>query len=130
MILIVIIFIIQFSVSIATLVVDTRTVAADGWCALDDVDRINIQFQMHCYGFQDASQSHFNASMPDFCMRPGSHCPGTCTAPDCPDGPGPACSTCYDLLKDQMSTVLNRAGGVGLALSFFEVRHTAIRSHS
>jgi tetraspanin-13/31 len=119
-----IVFILQFSISIAALAVDHHTTAADGWCALDDVDRISIQNKIGCYGFQSNRADLFNSTLPDYCMRPGLRCPTTCNVlPDCPGtGIKETCPLCYDALRDQIETMLNRAGGVGLGLAFTMVR--------
>eukprot|EP00048_Salpingoeca_helianthica_P015850 m.228962 g.228962 ORF g.228962 m.228962 type:complete len:227 (-) comp17632_c0_seq1:264-944(-) len=116
-----IVFILQFSISIAALAVDHHTTAADGWCALDDYDRISVQNKIGCYGFQSNLADNFNATLPDYCMRPGLRCPHSCNVlPDCPGGAEikPTCPLCYDALKDQIELMLNRAGGVGLGLAF------------
>lgn len=121
----IIIVIVQFSVSVAALAVDHRAVAMQGWCELDDADRNTIQARANCYGFEDVYGSHFPTNSSTYCYRPGPQCPHDCRVfPDCTaslPGTQPDCTTCYAVLKDQIATMLNRAGGIGLAFSFIEI---------
>ena len=123
MIILSLVCIVQFSISIAALTVNSETVARQGWCALDDSDRSSIQTRMACFGFEDANPVHFNVSSgSSYCLRPGG-CPSSCTSPFCPPSSSPsACPLCYDSLKDQIDHVVKEAGGVGLAFSLLEVR--------
>ena len=62
MILLSLLFVIQFSVSVAVLAFNHAqqyTVLWDGWCGLNDADKNSIQHKFECYGGQFQHPSDF-----------------------------------------------------------------------
>lgn len=143
-------FIIQFSISVAALAIGNNqqdSLASSGWCRLSDPEKNDIQSNGFCFGFQDVDSTNFNASlhvnstasMTAACMGPGSFCPtGNCVLSrcskicfycsgcfvpgwTCQDSSLPLCQPCYSKLKDSISLNLRRGGGVSLAFAFTEV---------
>lgn len=126
MILLGILFIIQFSISVAALAIGNNqqdSLASSGWCKLTDPDKNDIQLNGNCFGFQDVNRSHYNSSTSNMCMGPGPSCPSGCFIPGwtCADPSLPACQPCYSKLKDSISLNLRRGGGVSLAFAFTEL---------
>lgn len=80
MILLSILFIIQFSVSVAALAIGNNqqdSIASTGWCKLSDPDKNDIQNGGSCFGFQSVNPGDFNSSTSNMCMAPGSACPSS-----------------------------------------------------
>jgi hypothetical protein len=71
-------FIIQFSISVAALAIGNNQqdqIASSGWCKLSDPDKNDIQREGNCFGFQDLNPASFNSTSSDMCMGPGTFCP-------------------------------------------------------
>ena len=79
MVLLGVLFIVQFSVSIAALAIGNTqqdSIASKGWCALADSDKNDLQRDANCFGFTDVNPGSFNVTtVPNYCMRPGTLCP-------------------------------------------------------
>lgn len=79
MILLALLFIVQFSVSIAALAIGNNqqdSIAKSGWCSLPDNDKNDIQNAGACFGYLIPDPLQFNNTAdPNYCMRPGSVCP-------------------------------------------------------
>eukprot|EP00051_Salpingoeca_urceolata_P005733 m.76594 g.76594 ORF g.76594 m.76594 type:complete len:270 (-) comp14516_c0_seq2:53-862(-) len=75
MFLMVLLFIIQFFVSVAALATTSaqqETIARAGWCRLDDTDKGTIQSALTCIGFDDINPANFtDPNSPDYCLAPG-----------------------------------------------------------
>lgn len=71
-----------------------------------------VQNHFLCNGFSNSSSSPTEAN----CMGAGSSC-GGCSDP-CSSG---TCPACFPFLANQIDTLLNRGGGVSLALCFTEL---------
>jgi tetraspanin-13/31 len=95
MILLALLFIIQFSVSIAVLAfnqTEQKALVEDGWCGLEDYDKNSLQSHFDCFGLYTDAQNPAifsgNSGPTAKCMKPGSNClnncnvqPGYCTSP-------------------------------------------------
>ena len=82
MLLLGILFIIQFSISVAALAIGNNqqdSIAAAGWCALSDADKNDLQNAVGCFGFVDLNPANYNSTVPvtALCMAPGSTCPSS-----------------------------------------------------
>jgi tetraspanin-13/31 len=75
MLLLTLLFIIQFSISVAALAIGNNqkdTLAAEGWCRLQDPDKVDIQNNANCYGFDNANASKvFTPCGPGLAFPPG-----------------------------------------------------------
>lgn len=117
-ILLSLLFIIQFSVSIAALTIpeDQReSIAESGWCQLNNEGKNSLQIQFSCYGVDSILTN-------ETCMAPGEKCPATCqndnTTVSCLHT---QCPFCERLLADDINRLFKHGGGVGLAFSFTEL---------
>lgn len=74
MVLLGILFLVQFSISVAALAVGNNqydSTAASGWCKLKDSDKNDLQKDLSCFGY---SAEYLNTTGAG-CMGPGSVCP-------------------------------------------------------
>lgn len=121
MLLLAILFIIQFSISVAALAIGNNqqdTLAAQGWCGLQDADKVDIQNNANCYGFWSANVSTTRGD----CNAPGTAFPPGCCPPyqNC-SYTTLVCQPCYAKLRDEIAINLRRGGGVSLAFAFTEL---------
>ena len=61
-----VLFIVQFSISVAALSKSSGSLAKSGWCDIDDAFKNDLQDAFNCYGFADTNPVN---SVP--CMNPG-----------------------------------------------------------
>jgi len=125
MILLGILFIVQFSISVAALAVGNNqyeSMADSGWCKLQPSDKNDLQRDFGCYAYKAISNKTGD------CYAQGTDCPTTCYVPNAPcgnipnpDSTLPTCPTCYVLLTDQIITNIRRGGGISLAFAFTEL---------
>eukprot|EP00128_Syssomonas_multiformis_P009253 Colp12_sorted_trinity150504_noHs@2130 len=104
--LLAIVFIIQFSISVAALAItddQQKTVLSEAWIHLSDETKMDVQDALTCCGF-------FNLNTTD------------------PYGPGPNCTkaqlnggTCFGKMEADMDKGLKAAGGVGLFFAFTQL---------
>jgi len=123
-----ILFIVQFSLSVAALAIGNTqqySLAKSGWCKLQDSDKNDIQNEGLCFGFDDVNPAAYNSSSsPDYCYRPGTFCPPGCYVAGYAcfvDSTLPPCQPCYSKLADPIAINLRRGGGVSLAFAFTEL---------
>ncbi|XP_043193380.1 tetraspanin-13-like isoform X2 [Amphibalanus amphitrite] len=124
MVVLFLLFIIQFSVACACLAVkgpQRRQLAEFGWRHASNDTKRDAQNHFGCCGF-DTTQ--FNASNPmtDHPACPAVCCPGTTPEECCLVGPACiGCTSCANLITDSMESGLNAGGGIGLFFSFTEI---------
>lgn len=145
MIVLALIFIIEFSVSIACLAVSTsqqNDLVKTAWQQLDAVSRVDLQNWGTCCGLEIAtgyyythenSSSSYTGPAADSSVNPPVLCPCTDGTTSCGDalnatsailatsthtGNGP---TCLSKLADSLDKGFKAAGGVGLFFSFTEI---------
>jgi len=142
MVLLILLFIIQFAVSIGVLAFnqsEQMTLLEDGWCGLSDNDKNQLQLRFNCYGGDTFVAADFPLNEPFRCT-PGSLCPNAACAAVCAQNynnsvstttvpltttstatnNGATCQTCQRALLTQFSKALKAGGGVGLGFSFTE----------
>lgn len=132
MVLLGILFIVQFSVSVAALAIGNTqqySIVKSAWCSMSDQSKSDIQVDGGCVGFDNLGDPAFiNPAAANYCLRPGSICPATCIEQNwaCFNPPSnsstlPPCQTCYSKLADPIALNLRRGGGISLAFAFTEL---------
>lgn len=128
MVLLGVLFIVQFSISIAALAVGNNqydSMATSGWCSLADSDKGDLQRDFTCYGFNNETITAANA-----CMKGGSSCSTACIPPtgvNCSNIPAGSmtatvyCQPCYSSLSQSIYLNIRRGAGICLAFSFTEL---------
>jgi len=107
MVVLFILFIIQFSIACACLAVDDKTqsaLARTGWDSADNDTHIEVQNIFNCCGFDNSSSS----------IVP---CPASC---------GKDCVPCSLKLESVINNAFRVSGGIGLFFSFTEILGFAI----
>lgn len=131
MVLIGILFLVQFSISIAALAIGNNSydsMASSGWCKLKDSDKNDLQRDIGCYGFN--TQDNISSTAPSTdCTIAGSACPLNCYLPNvvCNNlgttdtSKFAICPTCFSVLTDSIIVNVRRGAGVALAFAFTEL---------
>ncbi|XP_064081149.1 tetraspanin-13-like isoform X2 [Macrobrachium nipponense] len=124
MIVLFIIFIIQFSVACACLAINTnqqKILADDGWAISTQDMKSDAQSLFGCCGYKNQTEDHPS------CMQVISKTTRKTCCPDahnndtlCCRGGACDCSTCDVAVQDAMQRGFNLVGGVGLFFSFTE----------
>ncbi|BFZ06236.1 hypothetical protein BsWGS_09275 [Bradybaena similaris] len=128
MIILFLVFLLQFSLACACLAVNANqkeTLAEHGWKMSSSNTRSEVQREFECCGFRDATlpqndtlghppcgaDTHCCKGKKSFC------CTGNVTEPssECP------CQTCLDVLRPVIYNAFTVTGGVGLFFSFTEI---------
>ncbi|EGD83592.1 hypothetical protein PTSG_04200 [Salpingoeca rosetta] len=124
MILLGLLFLIQFSSSIAALSISSsqqQSLLESAWCGSSNATKGEIQRHGDCLGF------YTNTTGINSCYGPvlePEYCPRGCVTAQCtPDKPAKKaptdqCEGCFDKLKPNLQRVLNTGGGVGLTFAF------------
>jgi len=101
MVVLFILFIVQFSVACACLAVDDKTqlqIAQTGWNLSSNETLTDVQNAFQCCGFDANSTNH----------------------PECPKCDGGECSPCLEKLHSAINSGFRVSGGIGLFFSFTE----------
>ncbi|XP_068222440.1 tetraspanin-13 isoform X2 [Palaemon carinicauda] len=124
MIVLFIIFIIQFSVACACLAMNTnqqRILADEGWNVISTDDmKADAQSLFGCCGYKNQTESHPSCMKVMDKNSNQSCCPGVSNDTLCCRGDACQCSTCDLPIQDAMQRGFNLVGGVGLFFSFTE----------
>ncbi|KFM68048.1 hypothetical protein X975_18064, partial [Stegodyphus mimosarum] len=115
MVILFLLFIIQFSIACACLAVSTaqqHQIAMEGWRRAKPNIKIKAQTFFHCYGFENQSLS------PDDPL--GGGVPYQNITGCSVDGVN-QCPTCWRILRNAINSSLKISGGIGLFFSFTEV---------
>ncbi|KAI9556854.1 hypothetical protein GHT06_016646 [Daphnia sinensis] len=100
MVVLFILFVIQFAIACACLAVNSETqkaLAEAGWNGADNATRDDVEKAFHCCGFHNATES--------------STCSNNC----------PSCPTCEEKLETMINYGFRVSGGIGLFFSFTEL---------
>jgi tetraspanin-13/31 len=111
MIVLLVIFVIQFSVACACLAVHEEQelhYAKKGWEAVDNETRFEAETVFQCCGFDNYTQGVSCEKVP------------TC-GPQNPTEPKWNCPMCAEAIQDKINYAFNAAGGLGLFFSFTEL---------
>lgn len=103
MVVLFLLFIIQFSIACACLAVDQDTqinLAEEGWKHSNNQTKMEVQNVFQCCGFKNATAD-------------GLPCPTSCSIPQCP--------TCMEKLEKVINQGFRASGGIGLFFSFTEI---------
>ncbi|XP_066960448.1 tetraspanin-13 isoform X2 [Macrobrachium rosenbergii] len=123
MIVLFIIFIIQFSVACACLAINTnqqKTLADDGWNFSTDDMKSDAQSLFGCCGYKNQSAEHPSCMQVINKTTGKTCCPLAQNETLCCHGDHCECSTCDVAVQDAMQRGFNLVGGVGLFFSFTE----------
>eukprot|EP00043_Microstomoeca_roanoka_P009748 m.92968 g.92968 ORF g.92968 m.92968 type:complete len:232 (-) comp14682_c1_seq1:406-1101(-) len=124
MVLLGILFIIQFSASIAALSINKsqqRSLLETAWCHSSDIEKGQIQLNGDCLGFYTNTTSEADCFAP---VVTPEYCPRGCITRECRPDVSPSkpatevCEGCFDKLQPHLRSVLATGGGVGLAFAF------------
>lgn len=112
MLILALLFVIQFSIAISCLAVSPeqqRDFAEEGWTRVPTEVRAQVQDTFLCCGFNGTEPA--DPRLP--CDRVQQQC--------CPFETACACPTCLSTLENTISYVFGLCGGIGLFFSFTEV---------
>jgi len=107
MMVLLVLFVIQFSVSCACLAVSTEkqiAIALKGWELASNETRFTAEKNFHCCGFVNSTVDGYNCDK----------------IPECYKDEQIICETCLEKIKDKIGYAFSASGGVGLFFSFTE----------
>lgn len=121
MIIMFILFLIQFSIACSCLAVDTarqRNLAQEGWMSVSDGIKVEVQEKFNCCGFNETNSEHPTCTDLPCCATGGLASSANCTK----------CEPCLPKLLATIDQSFRLAGSLGLFFSFTEVRPSLIPS--